>query len=131
MPQNEAAGLSQWLRQFTSGAGAASGLLAPKCPLCWIALFGAGVSGARTQWLVELCSIAVYSVSVWFVLRLGRRIAVALAGTSAGAGVLAVGMWAVNSREMRMLVFLLLIASVLVLARLTKWCCAGGRDRLS
>lgn len=111
-----------WLSRCFGGIGMTAGLLLPKCPLCWFAIAGTGISGAGTKLSVELLGILVFSWWTWKMVRFRRWPLMATLGITVGiACISATGAWFVASFQFRLFLWGLLAVAATLIGRP---CCA-------
>lgn len=105
-------GMSKWrpwgqkatCSRCIGGISAAIGLLSPKCPLCWIAIFGMSAGFAKGLLLVELASVLSYGYSLWRILRTqGFSVSYSVSICCALTSALSSGVWFVPDKEVRSL----------------------------
>jgi hypothetical protein len=90
--------------------GAASSLLLPKCPLCWMAL-GLPFAGAgRTQWAFEISGLVLFLLAFWHLLRKSAMPSfTSVVYLIVAATVAAGGAWLMLRWELRLALWILLI----------------------
>jgi len=98
-----------------SSLGSALALFLPKCPLCWVAIFGSVTLGGIMQRSMQLCAVVLFAVGVYALARrkVSSGLAVVLSVGASFAGALSaqkLSMW-----EWRLAAWVGLVAILLCL----------------